>query len=222
MARGRIIDREIYSHETLSELSIPCRYLHQGLIVWADDQGRMKAHPKYLKAKIFPYDNIKEKDIEGMVNQLATIGCLTVYQVGDSRFLEHKNWSRWQSIRKDRFKPSDCPSSVDGKPLVNQSATVGMLNLTQPNLTKPNVPQNQTTPSQRPSLEDVKEYCSIRSNSVDPEKWFNYYESNGWKVGKNPMKDWRAAVRTWEKSEYGSTTKEASWDRAILPTLKTS
>lgn len=53
----------------------------------------------------------------------------------------------------------------------------------------------------KPSLEEVKQYCAERGNNVDAEKWYDYYESNGWKVGKNPMKDWKAAVRTWEKRE---------------------
>lgn len=52
-----------------------------------------------------------------------------------------------------------------------------------------------------PTLEEVKEYCSERGNKVDPERWFDYYTSNGWKVGKNPMKDWKAAVRTWERGD---------------------
>jgi hypothetical protein len=54
---------------------------------------------------------------------------------------------------------------------------------------------------QKPSLEDVRAYCISRSNKVDPEQFFNFYESKGWVVGKSPMKDWRAAVRTWEKRE---------------------
>ena len=58
-----------------------------------------------------------------------------------------------------------------------------------------------STKFQKPSLEDVRAYCISRGNNVDPEQFCNFYESNGWKVGKNPMKDWRAAVRTWEKRE---------------------
>ena len=50
-----------------------------------------------------------------------------------------------------------------------------------------------------PSLQEVINYCNERNNGVDANKWFDYYTSNGWKVGKNPMKDWKAAVRTWEK-----------------------
>ena len=50
-----------------------------------------------------------------------------------------------------------------------------------------------------PTLEEVKAYCVERQNRVDPESFISFYESNGWRVGKNPMKNWKAAVRTWEQ-----------------------
>lgn len=52
-----------------------------------------------------------------------------------------------------------------------------------------------------PTLAQVSEYCRERNNGVDPQRFLDYYTANGWKVGKNPMKDWKAAVRTWEKGE---------------------
>ncbi len=51
-----------------------------------------------------------------------------------------------------------------------------------------------------PTLDAVKAYCVERKNSVNPEAWFDHYTANGWKVGKNRMKDWQAAVRTWERN----------------------
>lgn len=54
---------------------------------------------------------------------------------------------------------------------------------------------------QKPSLEEIRTYCKERDNKVDPEQFYNFYESKGWMVGKSPMKDWRASVRTWEKRE---------------------
>ena len=52
-----------------------------------------------------------------------------------------------------------------------------------------------------PTLLEVEDYCFERKNTVDASKFIDYYTSNGWKVGKNAMKDWRAAVRTWEKTQ---------------------
>lgn len=54
-----------------------------------------------------------------------------------------------------------------------------------------------------PTLEDVKAYCEERKNNVDAERFIDYYTANGWKVGKNPMKDWKAAVRSWERNDFG-------------------
>ena len=53
-----------------------------------------------------------------------------------------------------------------------------------------------------PSLSEVTSYCHERKNLVEPEKWLSHYQANGWMVGRNKMKDWRAAVRTWEKSDH--------------------
>lgn len=49
-----------------------------------------------------------------------------------------------------------------------------------------------------PAIEEVKRYCLERNNNVNPQKWHDHYTSNGWMVGKSKMKDWKAAVRTWE------------------------
>ena len=59
-----------------------------------------------------------------------------------------------------------------------------------------------------PTLEEVTNYCYERGNNIDPQQFIDYYTSNGWLVGKNKMKDWKACIRTWEKREgYKQTTK---------------
>ena len=69
---------------------------------------------------------------------------------------------------------------------------------------------------EKPTLSEIKQYCIERNNNVNAEQFYDYYESNGWKVGKNSMKDWKAAVRTWERSEYRKpTVKKNSKEDAI-------
>lgn len=58
---------------------------------------------------------------------------------------------------------------------------------------------------QKPTLEEVKAYCIERNNGVDAERFMDYYTANGWKVGRNPMKDWKATVRNWEKGEQSKS-----------------
>ena len=54
-----------------------------------------------------------------------------------------------------------------------------------------------------PSLNEITQYCKERKNVIDPEEWMAFYESNGWMVGKNKMKSWKAAIVTWEKRKKG-------------------
>lgn len=66
-------------------------------------------------------------------------------------------------------------------------------------------------PPSRPTLEEIRAYCLERKNSVNPEAWFDHYTANGWKVGKNAMKDWKAAVRQWERNNFSPPTGKASF-----------
>ena len=62
----------------------------------------------------------------------------------------------------------------------------------------------------KPSVEEIAQYCKQRGNGIDPQAFWDFYESNGWKVGRNPMKDWKAAVRTWERRpQYGNAQPAA-------------
>lgn len=58
-----------------------------------------------------------------------------------------------------------------------------------------------------PTVDEISAYCQARGNKVNPERFFNYYSSQGWHVGKNPMKDWKAAVRTWESDDKKPVSK---------------
>lgn len=51
----------------------------------------------------------------------------------------------------------------------------------------------------KPSIDEVRYYCLERGNDIDPEEFWAFYESKGWKVGTAPMKDWKAAIITWER-----------------------
>tara|TARA_R100000234_G_scaffold46587_2_gene27785 strand:+ start:2169 stop:2906 length:738 start_codon:yes stop_codon:yes gene_type:complete len=61
----------------------------------------------------------------------------------------------------------------------------------------------------KPTEQEVKDYCDERKNNVDPARFLAHYESKGWMIGKNKMVDWKAAVRTWEKNNYGQDNKQS-------------
>ena len=74
-----------------------------------------------------------------------------------------------------------------------------------------------TTRFHKPSISEIQQYCEERKNTVNAEKFFNYYEANGWKVGKNKMKDWKACVRTWEQNEKKyQTSQKTNFNKSDL------
>ena len=68
-----------------------------------------------------------------------------------------------------------------------------------------------------PTEDEVALYCNERRNHVNAQKFVDYYSSNGWKVGRNPMKDWKAAVRTWERSESTEKDYQREMEYSDLP-----
>lgn len=58
----------------------------------------------------------------------------------------------------------------------------------------------------KPKISEVEDYCLERNNNLDAEAFINFYESKGWMVGKNKMKNWKAAIITWEKKNYKKPT----------------
>ena len=67
---------------------------------------------------------------------------------------------------------------------------------------------NTTYSNSKPSVEEIKQYCLDRNNGIDAEQFYDFYESKNWYVGKNKMKNWQAAVRTWEKRKQQNPTSK--------------
>ena len=111
--------------------------------------------------------------------------------------LEDNNHIRRVNIYKQGSKQIDTRVIT----LVNTPSKEKLTDNTNINITNTNLTDSNTKGGfVKPTIIDIKEYCKERKNNVDAETFFDFYESNGWKVGKNKMKNWKASVRTWEKS----------------------
>lgn len=98
------------------------------------------------------------------------------------------------------YSDSDIDSDIDSKKEAPQAAP-----------TPP--PSSRFTP---PTLAEVQAYCIERGNAVDPARFIDFYASKGWMVGKNKMKDWRAAVRNWEKPRDGNQAQKPLANRPMF------
>ena len=119
------------------------------------------------------------------------------------------NYERYQDIDDSTDTPSDTPSdtrpthdrhTTDTRPTHNKNDKNDKNNINIPPYNPPLGEKTKTNPGRFvvPTLAEVTAYCHERNNGIDPQAFIDYYESCGWTVGKKPMKDWKAAVRTWE------------------------
>ena len=84
----------------------------------------------------------------------------------------------------------------------------------------PTTPPEKRTRFVPPTVEEVDAYCRERGNHVDAQRFYDYYAASGWKRGKTPIKDWRACVRTWERSEIRPQPQRAQDDRKRIKTAQ--
>ena len=103
------------------------------------------------------------------------------------------------------------------EPKWNQNGTTDKNRLDKNRLDKNRLDKNRLEESENnrksnrfapPSVDDVRAYCNERHNNVDPERFVDYYTGNGWMVGRNKMKDWKATVRSWERNDYYNNKKQ--------------
>lgn len=129
-------------------------------------------------------------------------------------------WSRKPASNKD-FSPNESDSHSDRNANASKNDALKEskrkeIKRKESNHNTPLIsPQGERTRFTPPTLEEVVAYCEERKNNVDAAKWYDFYASKGWMVGRNKMKDWKAAVRTWERGEQSSfkpQRKETSFD----------
>ena len=126
----------------------------------------------------------------------------TVYMSEVQKMLGYEtNWASQKREQRERLRTQEnAPGLLDGgqcPPNVHQvSSAVHQEKEIEKELDKEKEKKSRFAP---PSADEVREYCIQRKNNIDAEAFIDFYTSKGWKVGNQPMKDWKAAVRTWEK-----------------------
>lgn len=143
--------------------------------------------------------------VQRALADLVSDGVITVENVGNRwTRITLVNWAVYQPTLKEVGQPVGNQRATDGQPV---GIIKDIKNITTPldtSLRSVSIPQGgarEKQPRPRfipPTVGEVRDYCESRGNTVDPQAFVDFYESNGWRVGKNAMRDWRAAVRTWE------------------------
>lgn len=211
---NRILKESICTSDSIDRLSWFEEVVFYRLIVNCDDYGRFDGRVALIKNKLFPLkESVTLTAVENAINKLATVGLVTLYEYEGRQYLQLPTWNEHQSIRAKRSKfpsPDGCMKSSE---IICKQMNANVPVIQSESESNPNPKEGAKAPNARarfspPSVSDVEAYCRERRNDVDPQRFVDFYASKGWKVGSQPMKDWKAAVRTWE--QRGKDERSAS------------
>lgn len=214
MARKRMIDPNIWQSEDFSRLSTLGKLVFIGLFSLADDEGRGRCNPVYLKSTLFPYEEgIRSADIDKTLSEISSNMSVIFYSCDGSSYYSLYNWNIWQKI--DRPSESKIPN-YDEKTmqrLFDEHSTKSRRTFcTNKNIKEKEDKRKEEKKFNPPSLDDVKKYVSEKKLSVNAEQFYNYFTEGNWVDSKgNPVKNWKQKILTWN----GYANKEN-------PTKKTS
>ena len=216
MAERRMFAKTIVTSDAFLDMPATTRSLYMLLCVLADDDGFVNAPRSIMRQSGATDDDMK---------LLIAKRFVLTFQSG---VVVIKHWRIHNLIQKDRYKETkyleekalltldenNAYTEADAtvypeciQPVSNPEPQVrlGKVSTGKDRVGEdreedapPPPPRKRFVP---PTVDEVRAYCHERGNMVDPQRFVDYYSSNGWMVGKNKMKDWKAAVRTWEQRE---------------------
>lgn len=200
-----------------------------GIVIFPEDIERIKrcVKPKYQFAVILALSQYAVDGTMPTEEELGEGGMVAFEfifdKVADALQTYHENSEKRKAAANARWNADECKPMqadaheckrmhMDADALLKETETETE---TETENKKSTVTRSRSSRFIAPTVDEVKAYCQERQNKVDPQKFVDYYTANGWRVGKNPMKDWRACVRTWEKNGYDGGNRDSPNDNGV-------
>lgn len=218
MAERRMFAKSIIDSDAFLDMPLSAQALYFHLSMRADDEGFL-GNAKRVRTMI----GASEDDFKLLIVKRFVI----VFEDGITVI---RHWRVHNIIQKDRFKETiyvderarlgfdknkTYTECVETPCIQVGNETETQVRLGKERLGKERLGEESASPSAaasnsrfvKPTLEEIVEFCSERNSNIDPQAFFDFYESVGWKVGNKPMKDWRACVRTWERRQKSNPSQ---------------
>lgn len=218
MAERRMFTKRITESDAFLDMPSSTQMLYFHFSMNADDDGFVN-NPK----KIQKMCGASDDDFKLLIAKSFII-------LFDSGIIVIKHWKMHNYIQADRYRPTDY---VEEKSMLGiksnkaytldvsktdteciQNGYVGKVSIDKDSIDKDSIGESVRGEKAKrfypPTLDEVKQYCEERKNNIDPMAFIDFYSSKGWMIGKNRMKDWKAAVRTWERKRKEQSQAESS------------
>ena len=225
MAERRMFTKRITESDAFLDMPSSTQMLYFHFSMNADDDGFVN-NPK----KIQKMCGASDDDFKLLIAKSFII-------LFDSGIIVIKHWKMHNYIQADRYRPTDY---VEEKSMLgiksNKAYTldvskmdtecihngyIGKDSIGKVSIDKNSIDKDSKEESARgekakrfypPTIDEVKQYCEERKNNIDPMAFIDFYSSKGWMIGKNRMKDWKAAVRTWERKRKEQSQTGSVYD----------
>ena len=184
---------------------------------WMLNQLNLKGTTLQVFAIIHGFSHSEENEFKGSLQYLCEFtGSSRSTVIRSLLELEEKGIIVKREVYENGVKFNRYKSSVDMvayfdtggvkmTPPQCQNDTTPGVKMTPHNIVEDNIKDNIEMSNRKrftpPTVEEVAAYCGERNNRIDPQTFVDFYASKGWVVGKSKMKDWKAAIRTWEKRD---------------------
>ena len=213
MADRRMITKKVTDDDNFMSLSSSAQALYLHLNMSADDDGFNNQVTVSMFKAHASVDDLK-----------ALLEKRYIYQF-ENGVIVIKHWRMANALRKDRYTPTAFKEEMKqlgikengsytllGNQLATNWQPNGNQTATQDSIGKDSIGKDNSIGAKRsrftpPTTEEIQAYCNEKHYNVSPEHFIDYYESNGWKVGRNSMKDWKAAVRNWARRDKENQPK---------------
>lgn len=205
MAERRMFTKKVTDDDNFMALSSSAQALYLHLSMSADDDG----FSNQVTVSMFKA-HASVQDLQALLEKRY------IYQF-ENGVIVIKHWRMANALRKDRYTPTAFQNELAQLQLKeNQSYTrlpdgcqVVATRLPQVSIDKVSIEESNKESAKRftpPTLEEVKAYCKEANISIDADAFIDFYESKGWRIGKDPMKDWKAAARNWLRRDKQRST----------------
>jgi len=206
MAQKRMFDKSVIRRDDFIEMPDSTQNLYFHLSMDADDDGFVDNWKAIMRMT-----GKKEDDLKLLIIKQFIIPF-------DSGVIVIKHWKLNNYLRKDRYtdtkylnekkqlNTNDNEEYILKENQLNLDYGIPMVYTDKNSIEEKRIEEKRIDPFKKPTIEEIEVYCKERKNKVSPNKFYNFYESKGWMVGKNKMKDWKACVRTWEEDKNQDNT----------------
>ena len=204
MAERRMFAKSIVLSDAFLDMPLSARCLYFTLGMLADDDGFVGS-PKAIMRQC----GASQDDMLMLIQKRYVLAF-------DSGVIVIKHWRINNYLRNDRYNETTYVEEKETLSLDKKGSYIEAQNdvgipggipggrqvvyTGKDSIGKDSIEKNNKT-FKKPTVDEVRAYCQERNNNIDPERFVDFYESKGWMIGKNHMKDWKSAVRTWEKKE---------------------